>query len=451
MVIKCFHHYIDVTISGYLNKIFYQELRLSSSQIQIYNFYYLEWKGKDMGLTREEEYLLRQSIQNCSAFQGKYYLWHIFHILKNSSRSQKKISKLVSHVVALTDSVNKLNSLKKSRPDNLEAIANAFRDLNDSYTVLAEETGSQGIFYNFRQTILGLGGCILGTIGAIAGAVTGACIGFFNDISACRLPTGTFFGIIAGAHVGASLGYRLPDRLIKDPEQHALQYAIRELHRTFESLTTSLYEDTLADLKQTLLMENFDGNERDFEDFQKREIFYEILATDAGMVLSEKVQGYLGHHIWITFRLPGSTKAIRIESGEEMALDSKITQREPQKRLARGEKLLQMLALHKVLSPIYVLKLKPENFLNLDNIKNLLTYQYRYKPGVTDCNTYVDEILTTFGEDPTQTQRFADNDKAIALWIRDAIRFLSPLPKELDAYQAFMDEETPMLCSKAIF
>ncbi len=391
-----------------------------------------------MGLSARQEAALRKSIQECSTFQGKYYLWHIHHTLKQSTQSDQKITLISQHLIDLIQGINAINHCN---PSEHKKLGRHITILQSHYAALAQETSSQGTLYNLRQTFLCLGGCILGTIGFIAGGLAGGSIGFFNDIKARRLPTGIFFGAIAGAHVGASLGYRLPDRLMKDSEQHALQYAIRELHRTFESLTSSVYEDNLAQLKLEILYKNFYGDEKAFEQFLESDIPYSILAADAGLVLSEKVQGYLGHHIWITFKLPGQLKPIRIESGEELLVDNetnseRITQREPQERIAKGKKLLEMLSLHRVLSPIYVLKLKPNDFSNFENIKNLMTFQYRNKPGVTDCNTFIDEILVAVGEEPTKTKRFKDDDKPVALWIRDAIRFLSPLPKELNDYES---------------
>lgn len=217
-----------------------------------------------------------------------------------------------------------------------------------------------------------MGGCILGIIGAVFGGMIGVSVGFYNDVKAYRVPTGTFFGAIAGAHVGASLGYRLPDRLIKNPEQHALHYSIRELHRTFESLTALSYEDTLAELMNEILNNNFKGDKKTFENFLIAEIPYTLRTADAGLVLSEKVQGFLGHHLWITFKLPGQAEFIRIESGAELSIDEntkseRITQ--TQYRSTNGKKLLEMLALHRVLSPIYVLKLKPEYFGDSENIE----------------------------------------------------------------------------------
>ncbi|MBA2656566.1 MAG: hypothetical protein H0U70_06215 [Tatlockia sp.] len=391
-----------------------------------------------MGLSARQEAVLRKSIQECSIFQGKYYLWHIYHTLRQSTQPNQKLAQISQHLMNLIQGINVINNCK---PSEHKKIGKHIKVLNNHYNALAQETGAQGILYNLRQTILCLGGCILGTIGAIVGGLAGGSIGFFNDVKARRVPTGIFFGAIAGAHVGASLGYRLPDRLIKDSELHALQYAIRELHRTFESLTASVYNDNLAQLKLELLYKNFNGDEKAFKEFLESDIPYSILAADAGMVLSEKVQGYLGHHIWVTFNLPGELKSIRIESGEELLVDNetnpeRITQREAQQRSAKGVKLLEMLSLHRVLSPIYVLKLKPNDFAKFENIKNLLTFQYRNKPGVTDCNTFIDELLVAVNEKPTKTKRFKDDDKPVALWIRDAIRYLSPLPKELNDYES---------------
>lgn len=92
-----------------------------------------------MGLSKEEASILKKSIQDCSIFQGKYYLWHIYHILKNSPRSSKEISKIARHLVQIIDSINKLNNAKNLRPDNNKTLPGLINTLNNNYSVLAEE------------------------------------------------------------------------------------------------------------------------------------------------------------------------------------------------------------------------------------------------------------------------------------------------------------------------
>lgn len=380
-----------------------------------------------------QEAALRQAINECTVFEGKYYLWRLLDSLVSSNRSAAELDPIAGHMRAIIRDINYIKTLRSNQTD---ALNTSIQELSNHYQALVRETQAGGVFYYSRQFLLGLGGVILGTITAVLCGTTGFFVGFFRDVINKKVPTAAVFGAIAGAMVGAAVGYRIPDKLFKNPEHRAIQYSVRRLKATFDSFLFSVREDAVNQITQDILVHRFHNNEQAFERcFLNIEIPYEILTADAGLVLSKKVQGFLGHHSWIAFTIPGDVQPRRIESGEEMPIDystnsADITQRESIPRQATGRKLIEMLVLHQVLAPIYVLKTTPRDLVNPQNVKNLLTFQYRFKPGVDDCYTYIDRILQAVGERPLgETKRFAANDGGTSLLIRDALRFLSPLPE----------------------
>lgn len=374
-----------------------------------------------MPLNQKKNDELKQLIDECTEFEGRYYLLHLYQSLIHSKESFEDLEATADQLIALITNIIELKNHKTTSATKIKAIQN----IAMHYSALANETGASGIFYKSKQALLDLGGLIIGLISAAFGAIIGSIALGISDIIHFRLPTGTFVGAFTGLLVGYTIGQRVPHKLFKDSETRLIRHAVTKLETTFESLFKSQESDTLEEIKNEILEAYFQGNQEQFNAFLKDNQKYEIIGTEAPF-FSNKLKGTLGHHSFIKFTINDSEKPKLIEMGLPSDESFEYSQRE--QRETTGERLVHMLAMHKVLHPQYE--------LSFGNIHN---FSKRYKAGTTDCHTYIDKVLLSAGEPESHIKRFTNNDTFIGRFIGSALRFFTPLPEKLDQSESTCD------------
>ena len=359
-------------------------------------------------IKKQEE--LRQLIDTCRAFEGRYYLEHLYNTLIHSNKSSETIEATVDQLIALIKNINDITNPTTSSRDKVKAA----QKIADNYQALVNQTGAGGIFYKCKQALLDLGGLIIGIITGVFGSIFGSIALGIDDLLNWRLPTGPFIGGFTGLLVGYTLGQRVPHKLFKDSENRSIRHAVSKLKATFDSLFIAQENNYMEDISQEILNDYFQGNEEEFKAFLKGKHKYEILGIKA-QFFSDSLKGTLGHHSFIRFNITDSGKPKLIEMGVPSDQEVDFTQREI--RETTGEQLINMLVMDKILRPQYELSLK-----------NIFNFAKRYQPGVRDCHTYIDKVLLSAGEPVSHIQRFTPEDTFIGRFIGGAMRFFSPLP-----------------------
>ncbi len=356
---------------------------------------------------------LKQLIDNCEGFEGRYYLLYLYESLIKSDQSDKTIEHTANELIALIKNINIILDSNQSADARMSAVL----DLSRHYSALAKETGINGVFYKSKQALLNLGGFIIGIVTGIFGVVLGSLSMAFTDIINFSLPTGMFIGAFTGFFVGFILGMRATNALCKDSEQRLIRHAVRNLEDTFESLLQSLTKDYSEEVRKEILDDYFDGDMKKYDAFLHEKHKYEILGIEATF-FSASLKGSMGHHSFIKFSINNREKPKLIEIGISSELETVFSQRET--REATGEQLVKMLAMDKLVRPQYEVSLS-----------NLLGFYQRYTAGVNDCHSYVDKILLSVGEPVSQIKRFTPDDTVWGRIIGKTVTFFRPLPDKL--------------------
>lgn len=294
--------------------------------------------------------MVTKIIDDCSA-ECKYYFLHLYENISNLEKTTPNIERTVDLLILLIQNINNLKNVNLSSDSKTRLI----QDISEHYNALVSETGSGGIFYKSKQTLIGLGGIILGIFSALLGGTVGCLTLGIKDIANFRIPTGAFVGLLTGLFIGFIIGYRIPNTLFKDTETRIIQHSVRNLANTFESLFTSSEKNYLELIKKEILEENFQGNQDKYNDFLVTKHKYEILGVKT-IFFSTKLQGFLGHHNFIKFSINNTGNPKVIEVGATSANETNFSQLET--REATGEQLIQMLVMHKILQCQYAINMK---------------------------------------------------------------------------------------------
>ncbi|KTD37497.1 hypothetical protein Lmor_0360 [Legionella moravica] len=365
-----------------------------------------------MALFFETQNKLKELIDHCHEFEGKYYLLPLFEHLVKSERSPEDIEPIARHLISLIKNINDLKNPEIPLKEQFEAL----KQISKNYNALLKETGAHGILYQSKQALLKLGGFIIGLITGVFGAVVGSISLTISDIFNFRLPTGLFIGAFTGLLVGFVLGNRAPHSLLKESETRLIRHTVRKLETSFESLMTSVNHDYMNEIKDEVLNDYFSGDSERFNEFLKTKQRYEILGIEAEF-FSPKLKGTLGHHSFIKFTINDVLdKPKLIEMGIPSNEVTEFSQRES--RETTGEQLIKMLAMHRILQDQYELRLD-----------NLVKFYNLYEVGINDCHTYVDKILISVDEPVSQVKRFTSSDNVFGHIIGSLLNFFNPLPE----------------------
>ncbi|CAM2884069.1 hypothetical protein [Legionella worsleiensis] len=356
---------------------------------------------------------LKQLIDNCQEFEGKYYLLPLLVNLAQSNRPADRLEPVARRLILIISHINQIKNTQLPQDKRLEHV----KQILTHYNALIKEIGASGIMYKTKQALLDFGGYIIGFFAGVLGGIVGSITLVLKDIVELQLPTGFFMGGFTGFFVGFIMGRRVPHTLLKESETRLIRHTVRKLATSFESLFESLQHDYLSEIKQEILNDYFFGNQEQFSQFLQTQQTYEILGIEAEF-FSARFKGSLGHHSFIKFTINNIfDKPKLIELGMPSDAITEISQRES--RTTTGEQLLRMLTMHKILSQQYELSLR-----------NLFRFYQRYEAGINDCQTYVDKILISVDEPVSQVKRFTDSDTIFGHIIGTMLNFFSPLPTE---------------------
>lgn len=373
---------------------------------------------------------LRQLIDGCKEYEGRYYLLYLYESLVHSEKSSELIDRTAMHLITLIKNINELKNSNTSFPERLRAADK----IAQNYKILVAETGARGVFYKSKQALLDLGGLIIGIIAGAFGSVLGSLSLGISDLIHFKLPTGVFVGAFTGLIVGFTVGKRAPHKLFKEEETRLIQHTVNKLKTTFESLFTSVKANYLDEVTEEVLQEYFNGDTEAFNAFLKKPQKYEILGTEVAL-FSNKLKGSLGHHSFIKFTINNQNNAKLIEIGLPSTNETVFSQQET--RETTGEQLLNMLAMHRLLQPQYEL-----------SFRNFYGFYKRYQAGINDCQTYVDKILTAVGEPVSQLKRFTPKDTFWGRFIGNTVNFFRPAPEKVDEHILGNDCTQDNNCSK---
>jgi hypothetical protein len=367
-----------------------------------------------MSLKQETQTELKSLIDASNDYEGKYYLLYLYEHFLKSNRPEDEIEPIAQRLISLIKNINDL----KNPAISLKEQFNAAALMSENYEALVKETGASGILYKATQALLDLGGLIIGLCTAVFGAAVGSITLGLDDIKNFRLPTGLFIGAMTGSLIGFMLGQRVPHGL-KEEETRLIRHTVNKLEGTFESLYQSVEQDYVSEIKQEILTDYFSGDTEQFNKFLTEKQPFEILSVQAAFFF-DKLKGNVGHHSFIKFVINENyEKPKLIEKGTSSVNETEFTQQEL--RVATGEQLVKMLAMNKILHPIYTA-----------SVDNALRLRFPFQAGINDCHTYVDKILISVGEPESQIERFTPEDSVMGKIIGSTIQFFKPVPEKLE-------------------
>ncbi|MBA2655658.1 MAG: hypothetical protein H0U70_01575 [Tatlockia sp.] len=322
---------------------------------------------------------------------------------------------------ALENFNSNLNLFMNSK--NAKDSANSLIELKDAYQALCQASQTHAFALQLGYFIINMGSVLLSFITGIIGGLIGSTAGFFRAIATCNNPL-IFLadGFATGAACGASFGFRIAKKLLKNEFHRQLKLCLDSLADCIETFEEErikpiyIYEQQI---KEKLLAECFNNNAENFQEFLDSEQSYSIQTVSAQFI-SEYLDGYLGHHARIVIPLPNSFKPKLIEYAPESDEidDRPLTQIE--KRKVTGKKLVEMMALN-------------EQLLITEPSPGLSDLVYsKMKLGERDCFSYVNKILVGSNQNGTVCRRFNGGEN----WVgRNIIGFfvnkLSPFPEEI--------------------
>lgn len=318
----------------------------------------------------------------------KYYLLLALNSIKKADADQyQDFLKELTHL--------SLKLIRLLQPENATLPQMLLIEITQSYQKLRElsKTNTKAVAVGY--VIINLGSTLLSVFTGVLGGLVGSISGLIRSICDLNNPLSYLKdGALTGFAFGAAIGFRAPKKIFKNELTRQLKFCIDRL----EECLLDMHEQKVKpfsyykkQVKTRLLKECFDNNKEYYKKFLQEMQKFQIATLNAQFV-SEKLEGYLGHHVCIILSLPNQNKPELIEFslGESDVITRRITQHEERK--VRGEKIVDMMAFHQQLQET-----------------QSCTYNYiltKMKAGENDCFRYIEKILLCTGQKTTKLQRF---------------------------------------------
>ena len=271
--------------------------------------------------------------------------------------------------------------------------SNDYIDMANSYQQLMHLSNINNKNINIGYQLINIGAAICGTIIAILGGLIGGVAGFFRNLAEFSNPiSGLGVGLTTGILVGSAIGFRSPKALFKDSFTRRLKFCLDKIDRCIEDALQckTIINELVEDAKADLTANYFDGDGDAFKEFySKTEIKYDVSSFHAQFI-SPQLEGFLGHHAFI--QLPINKKNYLIEFTNDPA-DLNRPRSRTEERTASGEKIVDMIAMHRLLQKRHVIT---NNYL-LTKMKSA---------DDNDCVSYVNKVLVGTHQKSTAVSSF---------------------------------------------
>ena len=368
-----------------------------------------------MAISAQKRIQLDELLNKISFLEINHYINRLYNELVISTISSSKLDKIADSLISLVENIVLITSSGENDKDNCATVIDS---ILKSYTELAKEAGNTFSY----DLILSLGGMLLGLMAASIGSSFGFISGLWNDIYNFRtVPTGPITGAATGFLIGAIIGYRAPFSL-KYSKKEVLRVTIDNMYNSLESLQDSYNKNEIIEGLQDEIMQkhfinpnNGEVDKTSFTSFLNGQHQYQLLGSEATF-LNKDFKGSTGHHSLIKFFINNEAYYLELGSPSDDSLE--ISQQFD--RTTSGTKLIEMLAMHKILQKNY--SVDPQNYYN---------FVMRYRAGENDCLTYVDKILEAVGEPESTISRYTDNDSWLGRVLGSTISFFNHAPKKI--------------------
>lgn len=357
-----------------------------------------------------------KSIADLPPGEINYYL----QLLVNSIKPHH--SKITNEFVdELQKFIHLLNNFQPNALANKEDIEQFYKQhlntLLESYETLCELSTLSRWSVKIGYGLLNVAGALCALLTGFLGGLIGGIAGLGRSVLTLSNPfSGGFIGLATGVFFGAAVGFRAPKALFKNELSRQVKFCLNGMHHCMEKLE-KYQSDTFETFKEQTrneLRTLFD-TDNDFKNFLVKENNpFEIYSYNAEFI-SPTLEGYVGQHGLIKIPI-GDAPSIQIE----FTSSPTNIKRKPVKtdvRSASGEKIVEMIALHKWMQETHVFSL-PYVFKQM-------------KPGENDCWTYVNKVLLGTGQ-KTTSGRFSGEEN----WVgRNIVQFfvtkLSPFKPDI--------------------
>lgn len=326
------------------------------------------------------------------------------HKAKHQKRAVHMLEKIDDLVIALN------RFYQEKTPESLDKVITKIEALS---TFAKINTFSMHI----KKIIFTLCSVMTAMIGGMLGAVIGLSAGLLSELNFLH---GAKTGFITGFGIGALMGLRTPDRLLRSTLENKLLHCLHhvkkighELHDNH--LAEKPYNHHQNETKKYIINTFFQDEkdkERAFVEFLKSSQSFQVCTTPSQLV-DRTLDGTVGHHALIRFKINGKV-ALPLEYGGRQKNPRWVDQAEAAREVS-GQKLFEMITLHRTLQETH------ERGLHF-----VLT---SFKAGDNDCHTYVNKILIGTQQKPAIVKRFAPE---IDTWVgrhivKHCVRFASEM------------------------
>lgn len=390
-------------------------------------------------MTPKQEIELEQLVNECRAFEGRLYVMQLFNELRKY-KEDNATTQIAATAILFMKAVNTLLRADVIDKDN---IARLVKDVNTTYQWLQYTSDVNSISHYSKEAVFTAGRVVMGAVASTIGTFIGSIAGISNGIKeknsdskgiVARVATGGAVGAATGMLIGGSLGARSPDLLLKTNETQAIKHLVLSLENSLISLKNSTEDDYISLMRNELLHNNFAGDRDRFDDFCQSEQEYFILGIPA-IFLSETLKGSVGHHALIQTTINDQIQLIELGTPTKLADLETPSQKEIRK--TSGNNIISMLAFHRLLQKQYSIESANAAFI-----------AQTYKPGIEDCNTYVDKILIAFGENATEVTRFTSQDTIVGKNLAKLFGLFTPIQKQSNVPSAAAADLTPDLSAR---
>ncbi|KTD21412.1 Uncharacterised protein [Legionella lansingensis] len=355
----------------------------------------------------------KSNIGNLPATEIKYHLLLLVETIKpkNNDVNRKILVQTLKFVDALSKVMNKESSEARQG-------RNSYLDIIRRYQHLIHTAKIGDVSTQIIDQLLNIGGGLLaffaGTLGGLIGGFAGLARGIFN----LNNPFTSFtIGVLTGACLGSTIGFRLPQKLFQNPIIRQLRLCLEGIQECLNALQseTKSFADYQEEAKAELLQDYFADDEEALNKFlERQDILYEINTFYAQFV-SPTLERFLGHHAFIKINIKDNTPLVIEFSNGKADFKRAVTQKD--ERCVSGETILNMLALHKQLQVTHAC-----------TTKYIVT---KMKAGENDCFTYVNKILIGTSQKPSSVKRIDGKENWIGRNVGFFVQNLSALSPEV--------------------
>ncbi|KTD76306.1 hypothetical protein [Legionella waltersii] len=347
----------------------------------------------------------------------KYYLFILLKSIRNEGLENTE--DILNALLPLLEHLNALHQLINQPQVSSESTLELLSIINQQLQQLKEKANTHTILAACSTALIRFIGVITGIITGVFGIIIGSLVGLIYGIYRGHPLSGLWSGFFIGTSLGSIMGYRLPNKLLKDGYSRKLAFGIDGIQEalTYTNLEYSIFGSSpkpfstyLDDVKKEV-RELFASDEA-FEDFLEHDTYYRINAFLASFIGQPILHGFAGKHVYLQFKIKEKDFIVEYTPG---ATDPNEPPVQTELRQVSGFKLLEMLALHRKLLETH----KP-------TVGQVLR---KMKVGDNDCTSYVNKVLICTNQDGVQMDR-DENLKPFGKVVVNTLEALGPFNRD---------------------